>query len=413
MAAIAGLRGTGDWATDERPKNFLEMILWLNPNGDTPINGFLAKSSTKATDDPEFSWFEETLDILQLQLNDATGMLAADTAVVVDSGALNLVPGDILLVEKAGTNQTATYDNELVRVTSVTNDTSFAISRGEAGTTAAPIADNDYLLNVGSVSEEGTASPASTTRNPTKVSNFTQIFKTTYSITGTAASTRTRTGDPIANDKKRKIFDHSRKLEYSWIFGQPFENLTGAVNGKPERFTGGFLHFLSSLATSRIVVKSANYTAGNIDVFFDDVFDVFDFTNPNGGTSDQRLAVVGNGALNAINKLAAHAGQVEFGDVVTQYGMELTRLRMPQGNIFLRSHPLLNRHKTVYTNTMIIIDPKGLQYRPLKGRDTRFKDNIQANDEDSVKGQWMTEAGLEFHHLETMKCITNIGWSAV
>jgi hypothetical protein len=35
--AIAGLRGTGDWGTDERPKNFREMILWLNPNGTAPI----------------------------------------------------------------------------------------------------------------------------------------------------------------------------------------------------------------------------------------------------------------------------------------------------------------------------------------------------------------------------------------
>ena len=26
--AVAGLRGTGDWATDERPKNFREMVLW-------------------------------------------------------------------------------------------------------------------------------------------------------------------------------------------------------------------------------------------------------------------------------------------------------------------------------------------------------------------------------------------------
>lgn len=26
--AVAGLRGTGDWGTDERPKNFREMILW-------------------------------------------------------------------------------------------------------------------------------------------------------------------------------------------------------------------------------------------------------------------------------------------------------------------------------------------------------------------------------------------------
>ena len=35
--AVAGLRGTGDWATDERPKNFREMILWRNPNGMAPL----------------------------------------------------------------------------------------------------------------------------------------------------------------------------------------------------------------------------------------------------------------------------------------------------------------------------------------------------------------------------------------
>lgn len=28
LGALAGLRGTGDWGTDERPKNFREYILW-------------------------------------------------------------------------------------------------------------------------------------------------------------------------------------------------------------------------------------------------------------------------------------------------------------------------------------------------------------------------------------------------
>ena len=41
--SIQGLRGTGNWATDERPKDFRESILWLNPNGDTPITAFLGK----------------------------------------------------------------------------------------------------------------------------------------------------------------------------------------------------------------------------------------------------------------------------------------------------------------------------------------------------------------------------------
>jgi hypothetical protein len=37
MSGIAGLRGTGDFGTDERPKGFREGILFFNPNGEAPI----------------------------------------------------------------------------------------------------------------------------------------------------------------------------------------------------------------------------------------------------------------------------------------------------------------------------------------------------------------------------------------
>jgi hypothetical protein len=56
MAAVAGLRGTGDWGTDERPKNFREYILFRQPNGDTPLTALMAKTGKESVDDPEFSW---------------------------------------------------------------------------------------------------------------------------------------------------------------------------------------------------------------------------------------------------------------------------------------------------------------------------------------------------------------------
>jgi hypothetical protein len=57
-SGIAGLRGsgTGDYAADERPKNFREMILWRDPNGGTPLTALMSKMKTEAVDDPEFSW---------------------------------------------------------------------------------------------------------------------------------------------------------------------------------------------------------------------------------------------------------------------------------------------------------------------------------------------------------------------
>lgn len=54
--AVAGLRGTGDWATDERPKNFREYILWRKPNGSAPLLALTSKIGSEETNDPEFNW---------------------------------------------------------------------------------------------------------------------------------------------------------------------------------------------------------------------------------------------------------------------------------------------------------------------------------------------------------------------
>ena len=42
--AIAGLRGSGDFATDERPKDFREMILFRRPNGQAPLTALLSRA---------------------------------------------------------------------------------------------------------------------------------------------------------------------------------------------------------------------------------------------------------------------------------------------------------------------------------------------------------------------------------
>ena len=84
--------------------------------------------------------------------------------------------------------------------------------------------------------------------------------------------------------------------------------------------------------------------------------------------------------------------------------MELQRWILPQGTLYLRSHPLFNTHGR-YTYSMLIVDPSALKYRYV--RDTKMEDNIQAPDDDFQKGQWLTEAGLELHHERTMAYLGN------
>jgi len=390
MASIAGLRGTGDWGTDERPKNFRELILWRNPNGAAPLTAFMSKMKSESTDDPEFSWWEEELNPIRVTGN-ATGLSASSTALTLVSGGLDLVPGDILLVEKT---EVAAYSNELVEVVTITSDTAIVIERAAAGSTAAVTGTDPVFTKIGNSYEEGSTSPDTSTRNPTKNTNYCQIFKTAYQMTTTAKLTHTRTGDSLKNDKKRKMFDHSTALEMAWMFGKSYED-TGGTEIK--RFTGG----LREKITSNVKIYTTTPTE---DDFLDQTYKVFDYDA--GSAGNERLVFAGNGFLNSLNKLArtSTSTRVNFDGSIKAYGMQLQRWILPQGTLYVRTHPLMNVHAK-FTNSAFIIDPSALVYRYM--RDTRMEDNIQANDADSQKGQWLTEAGLEVRHEKTMGYLGN------
>lgn len=390
--AFAGLRGTGDWATDERPKNFREMILWRSPNGQAPITGLLSKMAEEKTDDPEFAWWEEQLDVVRLTLNGVMNTTTT-TVFVVSANALMLVPGDVLLIENAAAD-VAVSTFEIVTVAGVASDTTFDATRGRAGTTAAAIITGAGLTRIGSVFSEGSTSPSVSSRNPTKLFNYTQIFKTAYELTRTAKQTSTRTGDPLKNDKKRRMFDHSVNLEMAFLFGKAFEYATGGANGKPLRLTGGIRSFI----TTNVTVFTTTPTE---TTFLNAVQPVFNY---DGGGGNERILFCGNGALTSLNKLAKAGMQVRVDEVVKLYGMELQRWIVPQGTFLMRSHPLLNTHAR-YSNSMFVIDPSAMKYRYLQ--DTVPQDNIQANDADEQKGQWLTECGLEFRHERTMAYLGN------
>lgn len=391
--AILGIRGTGDWGVDERPKNFRETILWRQPNGQTPLTALLSKMGSESTNDPEFAWWEEQLNTVRLQVV-VGGALAGDTTINILAAVdtTNLVPGDLLLVEKA---DAAVYDNEIIEVVTTPTATSFTCLRGAAGTTAAAIAASSFLTKIGNVYSEGSGAPTASTRNPTKLNNFCQIFKTTYEITNTAKGTNTRTGDPLKNDKKRKMFDHAIAQEWAFLFGRKSE--TTGVNGKPKRTTGGLRSFLSTNVTVFGVATTET-------TFLNAVYPVFNYSS---GSGDERLILAGNGAINVLNQLAKNStsSRINFDGVVKLYGMSLQRWVTPQGAFYLKSHPLMNNHAR-YTNSMFIIDPSSLKFRYM--RDTTFKDNIQANDSDTQKGQWLTEAGLEVNHEGTMAYLGNL-----
>lgn len=391
--AVAGLRGTGDWGTDERPKDFRESILFFKPNGSSPIFSLTSKSGKVTKTDPEFSWWAESMTLVRLQVNGA--LLAAATTVVVDSvdpsssdltlnygTALHLKAGDLLLVEPAA--DAATFDHELIEVVSVTNATTFVVTRGAGGTVAAAIGDNAFLTLIGSAYAEGTGIPDATSRNPVKFSNYTQIFKDVYELTATADVTKARTGKAWSNDKKRKAFDHARGIELAILFGRKHE--TVGTNGKPKRYMGGIRQFIPA---SNTTIFGAAVTPTS---FLDALQAPFDFDTDAG---DERIAFMGNQALTELNKVILNSTNVRinYDGKIGVYGMNFTEMVTPRGRILLRTHPLLNRH-SLYRRSAFILDFSAIKYVTLPGRDTKDKDDVQTKDEDVRRGFFQTECSL-------------------
>lgn len=391
--AFAGLRGTDDnkLSFGERPQNFREMILWLNPNGEAPLYSLMALMGKEKTDDPRINWYEEILDSTRLTVNGPLTSVA--TAFVVDAGALELVVGDLLLVEKT---ETSTYDNEIVQVATITSDTAFTVTRGAAGTTAAAIADNAFLTRIGSAWEEGADSPNVSRKNPTALHNYTQIFKTAVGVTRTMDQTRLRTGDAYKNDKKRKAFRHSAEIEWALIFGQRFEDLTGS---QPKRYMGGLRSFIPAANTF------IHTTAPSLDTVTDQIETVFDYDGQ--GAGNERLVLAGRQALTNLNKLIKNdsSTRINYDGIVDMFGMKVHQFVTPSGVLRIKTHPLMSRHGR-FNKSMLILNPTGLKWRHML--DTKFMDNIQNNDTDARKGQWITEGALEVQHSETMAYVGNL-----
>jgi hypothetical protein len=391
---IAGLRGTGDFGDNERPENFRETILFLNPNGEAPLTALMSKMGSDKTDDPVFHWFEEKQQHTRVSVNDVAVVDETQTSITLDD-ASGVVPGDILMVEDATVVQNA----EQILVSSISGNVLTVVRQFGGSDGTGGIADNTFLVKVGSAFSEGSGGAQASSRNPNELKNQCQIFKTAVDITETARATHYRTGNAEANEKKRKMFDHSVSMEMASIFGR--YSLTTGANGKPMRTMDGLTRFITTNNTA--FASGSNILTE--DKFIDAVCPVFDWDGQ--GAGDERIAFCGNKALTALNKLAKSSAQsrVTFDGIVKVYGMKLMQWTLPQGTIYLRTHPLFNIHP-VYSSCMLGINPKGIKERAL--RSTKFKPNIQGNDEDTYKGEWLTETGIEVNHEETMFFLSGV-----
>ena len=379
MAAIQGLRGTGEFTSDFRPKNYRELFTLLEPNGNAPLNAMLAMGSSEPTDDPEYKNFRDELPERTLKVNGAVASTST-TSVTIDAADDNkfAVKGAIIVNSET---------SEVMHATADTTGTTLTVTRNIGGTSH-QIADNAILFISGFAAAEGDTSPTAISFDASVVSNFTQIFRTAFQVSNTLQSTFLRTGDKLDEAMTKALKLHMSDIERAMFFGSKHE--ANGSTAQPTRFTGGLLNSLTNVVD--IATQNATFGGTNAGTMTEDGFDSLLINTVFKFGSKQKIAFVGETVANHLQQYGKDRWQPT--QVEGAYGVNLTRYATFAGDLMVHLHPQF-RQLPHMKSAMVIVDFPFLVYRFLEGRDTQLLENRQAVDADSVKHEYLTECGLE------------------
>jgi hypothetical protein len=378
-AAIQGLRGTGEFNADFRPKNYRELFTLLEPNGNAPLNALLAMGSSESTNDPEYKNFRDELPDRKLKVDGAVASASTGT-ITIDAGDDNkfAVKGAIVVNSETG---------EVMHVTADTTGTTLTVTRNIGGTTF-QIANDAELFIAGFAAPEGGDTPTAISFDATVASNYTQIFRTAFSVSNTLRSTYLRTGDKLEESMTKALKLHMSDIERAMFFGKKHE--ANGSSAQPTRFTGGLINSLSTVID--IASSYASYGGSTAGQMTEEGFDGLLISTIFKYGSKQKIAFVGENVANQLQQIGKDRWQPQAVDGT--YGLSLTRYSTFAGDLMVHLHPQF-RQIPGMKSAMVIIDFPYLNYRYLEGRDTSLLENRQSNGADSVTHEYLTECGLE------------------
>ena len=276
---------------------------------------------------------------------------------------------------------------EVMHVTADCTATTLTVARNIGGTTH-QIADNVKLFIAGFAAAEGGTSPTAVSFDAGVVSNYTQIFRTSFQVSNTLSSTFLRTGDKMDESMTKALKMHMSDIERAMFFGVKHE--ANGSSATPTRYTGGLVNSLTNVVD--ITTDYAAYGGSGAGKMTEEGFDSLLISTVFKYGSNQKIAFVGETVANQLQQMGKDRWKPTV--VENSYGVNLIRYTTFAGDLMVHLHPQF-RQLDHMKNAMVIVDFPYMSYRCLEGRDTQLLENRQAADADSVKHEYLTECGLE------------------
>ena len=328
----------------------------------------LMRARKRPTGSAQFFWYDEDVYISWTQINNASGYNESATQLVVDDARF-VAPKDLIKVPRTG---------EVMFVTSVDLATNtITVVRGYSGTAAASLNDNDWMHRMGNAMEENSLSPQPKLKQPDKFWNYVQEVRTPFDESDTSAAEDKKTRE---NERQRlrrsKAIDHRLDIERISLFGVPYEDTSNN-----RRTTGGIESYIK---TNVIDFTAAGGVMTEDDLEEQVLEPIFAYG------SGRKLIVASPRVASVINRYGRDKIEVRNGSET--YGMRLRFYKSFHGDVGLVVSRVLEQ---TYASWAFVLDMDYIYYRPLRGRDTKLRANIQENDRDGWKDEYMTKFGME------------------
>lgn len=380
-----GIFNTSGFTQDHAAKSFAGMITRLMPNGSAPLFGMTSMLDSETAVAIEHGFFTKTMLFPEMTLNAAVADGAATTFTVVSTA--NILPGMIFRADSTGEN---------IIVNTVPSATTITVSRGVGTVAAAAISNAVKLYQVGNAYEEASNRPTAQQVQPVRITNLTQIFRNTWTISDTVRATQMIAGDGnTAESRQDCAAFHATAIETALLFGQ---KSSGTRNGQPFRTMDGLIsivgnlsYYPASYSTANVTTlgSTTNYT--QLEAALDPVFN--QATDPK--VANERVLFVGGGAKRVLNNIGRLNGTYQLVDGQTNYGLQFSTFKTARGTFRLIEHPLFNSNAS-WSKMAVAVDLSTFKVAYLGDRKTKneeFGANGAAADDgiDAIGGTLTTE----------------------
>ena len=367
---VQGTRTTATQNTETRRKrDVFPSLLRLEPET-TPLTVLMGKMRKREATDPKIEWFERE----RLPKQDVLGgALTSSGTTLTVTNYKYFRSGDVILFMETG---------EQAIVTATPSSTSVTITRAWGDTSASAVTSGTKIRITHNASEEDALGRDVISVQKDAKFNYLGILREPFSISNTAKVTQTFAGMDFEDDAVDSLQKHKCDLEDMFLQGQRYEDTSGT---EPQRSSRGLVGWI----TTNVVNVGGSLTEPVLDGFLRRFFRY-------GGKAKVLLcAPIVTQAISGFAK-----NRIQLSDVMQKkYGMALSEYLSPFGSVVLANHNLMTNDSLSdfdgLAGEAIGVDMANVEMRHLKGRITVRNENIQANDRDGRRDEYLTEAGLQ------------------